>query len=154
MSTWGWKSDEQCYCYCSRYNLITVNTLKFSCCIILYIYTNFSFSLVPTVSVQVVENISPTLGQSGYSLICNITGELTDPAFVNPFINYRWTKKNDTTQTPIQVGVGSVLSFSSLRLSDAGQYTCQVMISSSYLNTITVNDSHDITYLSEFFVAV
>ena len=27
MSTWGWRSDEQRYCYCSRYSLITVNTL-------------------------------------------------------------------------------------------------------------------------------
>ena len=44
-------------------------------------------------------------------------------------ISYQWTKNNATTQT--QVGNDSnTLSFPSLRLSDAGRYTCQVTVGS------------------------
>lgn len=44
-------------------------------------------------------------------------------------ISYQWMKNNGTALT--QVGDSSdTLSFSSLRLSDAGQYTCQVTVGS------------------------
>ena len=61
------------------------------------------------------------LGESGYYLTCGVT--VTGAA--NPSITYQWTKNNGT-QT--QVGTDRVLSFSPLRLSDAGQYTCQATV--------------------------
>ena len=74
------------------------------------------------------------LGQSGYSLICGGT--------VNPSIAYQWTKNSGT-----QVGTDRVLSFSPLRLSDAGRYTCQATISPC---SITGMDTQDVTLQSEF----
>ena len=59
------------------------------------------------------------MGQN-YSLTCSVTVTGADAG--NPSITYQWTKNNGT-QT--QVGTDRVLSFSPLRLSDAGWYTCQ-----------------------------
>ena len=88
-------------------------------------------------SVQITSSGPPSLGQSGYSLTCDVTGAEN----LNSSITYQWTKDNGT-QTQIQVGGDPrVLSFSPLRLSDAGQYTCQVTVSSPY---------QDVTFLSEF----
>ena len=87
------------------------------------------------------------LGQSGYSHTCGVTGAEN----LNPSITYQWTKNNGTL-TQIQIGADpKVLSFSSLRFSDAGQYTCQTTVSSPFLNNdITMTDSQDITLQSEF----
>ena len=69
------------------------------------------------------------LGQSGYSLTCDVTGDEN----LNPTITYQWTRNNGTMT---QVGTNSnTLSFSSLSLSDAGRYTCSVTVSSPYLNS-------------------
>ena len=63
-------------------------------------------------------------GQS-CTLVCTMSGV----GGSNPTISYQWTKNNGTIQT--QVGNNSdTLSFSSLRLSDAGQYTCQITVGS------------------------
>jgi hypothetical protein len=80
------------------------------------------------------------LGQSGYSLTCNVA--VTGTA--NPSITYQWTKNNGTET---QVGTDRVLSFSPLRLSDAGRYTCQATVSPC---SITKMDTHDVTLQSEF----
>ncbi len=59
------------------------------------------------------------------TLVCSVSGIGSS----NPTITYRWIKNNGTA--PIQVGGNSnMLVFSSLRLSDAGQYTCQVTVGS------------------------
>ena len=86
------------------------------------------------------------LGQNGYSLTCTVSGAEN----LNPSTTYQWTKNNDT-QIEIKVGaIPQVLSFSPLRLFDAGQYTCQATVSSLYLNSsITVMDSQDVTLQSE-----
>ena len=86
------------------------------------------------------------MGQSGYSLMCGVTGAEN----LNPSVSYQWTKNNGTL-TQIQVGADpSVLSFSPLRLSDAGRYTCQATVSSPYLSSdITVMDTQDVTLQSE-----
>ena len=69
------------------------------------------------------------LGQSGYSLTCDVTGDEN----LNPTITYQWTQTNGTMT---QVGTNSnSLFFSSLSLSDAGRYTCSVTVSSLYLNS-------------------
>ena len=70
------------------------------------------------------------LGQTGYTLTCTVTGAEN----LSPTITYQWTRDNGTTQT--QVGTNSnTLSFSPLSLSDAGRYTCDVTVGSSYLNS-------------------
>ena len=74
------------------------------------------------VSVEITTSGAKVLGQSGYSLTCDVT--VTGTA--NPSITYQWTKNNGT-QT--QVGTDRVLSFCPLRLSDTGQYTCQATVS-------------------------
>ena len=49
-------------------------------------------------------------------------------------VNYNWTKDNGTAQTV--VGNSSTLFFSPLKLSDAGQYLCQVTIGSQIYDAI------------------
>ena len=87
------------------------------------------------------------LGQNGYSLICVVNGAEN----LNASIVYQWTKNNGT-QTQIQVGADpAVLSFSPLKLSTAGQYTCNITVSSLHLdNDITMKGSEDVTIQSKF----
>ena len=86
------------------------------------------------------------LGQS-YSLICGVTGAEN----LNSSITYQWTKNNGT-QTQVPNGA-KTLSFSTLRFSDAGQYSCQATVSSPYLkNFITIMDSQNVTLQSEFYI--
>ena len=80
------------------------------------------------------------LGQSSYSLTCGVT--VTGTAY--PSITYQWTKDNGN-QT-IQVGTGRVLSFSPLRLSDAGRYTCQATVN---LCSLTKMGIQNVTLQSE-----
>ena len=79
------------------------------------------------------------LGQNGYTLTCNVA---VDESLNS--ITYQWTQNNGT-QT--QVGTDRVLSFSPLRLSDAGQYTCQATVGPC---SITKMDTQDVTLQSEF----
>ena len=84
------------------------------------------------------------LGQSGYSLIC---GEIVTGT-ADPTITYQWTKNNGNgTQTPVGTD-DRELSFSPLRLSDAGQYTCQATVTSPC--SVTQMDTQDVTLQSKF----
>ena len=69
------------------------------------------------------------LGHTGYTLTCDVSG--TDN--LSPTITYQWTKYNGTTQT--QVGTTSTLTLSPLRFSDTGDYTCNVTVDSTLLNS-------------------
>ena len=102
--------------------------------------------VAPAITAQIITSGTLILGQSGYSLTCGVGGV----ANLNPSIIYQWTKNNGT-QTQIQVRPDpKILSFSPLRLSDAGRYTCQVTVSSPYLkNNFTLINSHDVTLQSE-----
>ena len=80
------------------------------------------------------------LGESGYYLTCGVT-----TGTENPSITYQWTKDNGT-QT--QVGTDRVLSFSPLRLSDAGRYTCRATVTVGQCSS-TGMDTQDITLQSE-----
>ena len=52
---------------------------------------------------------------------------------LGPSITYQWIKNNGTTQ--MQIGNNSQsLFFSNLRLSDAGEYSCQVNIHTQYIS--------------------
>ena len=98
-------------------------------------------------SVQITASGTSVFGQSGYSLTCGVTGAEN----LSPSVSYQWIKNNGT-QTQIHVGMDSqVLSFSPLRLSDVGRYTCQATVSSLYLNNyVTMMDTQDVTLQSEF----
>ena len=75
-----------------------------------------------------------------YQLTCSVSGAEN----FNPTIIYRWTKDSGSGQT--QVGANSnTLSFTPLRLADAGSYVCGVTVSSNYLlSDITAINSFDI----------
>ena len=84
------------------------------------------------------------VGQSGYSLTCGVTVTGAE----NPSLTYQWTK-NDGTHSQVQVGTDRVLSFSPLRVSDAGQYTCQATAVSSSCSITKMATDH-VTLQSEF----
>ena len=67
------------------------------------------------------------LGQNGYSLTCGVNGAEN----LNPTITYQWTKSDGPD---MQAGTNSILSFSTLRFFDAGQYTCRISVNSLFLN--------------------
>ena len=52
---------------------------------------------------------------------------------LNPVMSYSWTQSYGTSNHPVG-GNSSRLSLYSLRLSDAGIYTCMVTVSSAYLS--------------------
>ena len=85
---------------------------------------------------------SPALGNN-FILFCNVSGSEN----LNLIIYYQWMK-NNTTQ--LQDGTNSnSLSFSPFRLSDAGQYSCLVTVSSSYFDQdVTATDSLQVIYKS------
>ena len=62
--------------------------------------------------------------------MCIVIGIRSDSLIVN----YLWTKNNGTTQ--IVVGNSRTLFFSPLKLSDAGQYICEVTIGSQMYGAI------------------
>ena len=133
----------------ANHAMVTVNGMLF---FFLLLYVDFSFLPAPNISVQITTSGAPLLGQSGYSLTCGVNGA----GNLNPTITYQWIKNNGT-QAQIQIGANpKVLSFSPLRLSDAGQYTCQATVSSPYLNdSITMMASHSVnTFLSEFLFTI
>ena len=90
--------------------------LSFSACII----------LDPTINIS---NVGTNTAGGKYSLICMVTGG------IDKLIgNYNWTKDNGIAQTV--VGNSRTLFFSPLKLSDAGQYLCQVTIGSQIYDAI------------------
>ena len=86
------------------------------------------FSVVPNVTVQIDNGgLVPVAGQQ-YFITCNISGVKV----LDPSITYRWIKNNGSTH--MQTGNDSKsLFFSILKLSDAGEYSCQINIHSLYI---------------------
>ena len=86
---------------------------------------------------------TPTVGES-YSLTCTVTGADR----LNTTITYQWFKDNTMVSGETQ----STLSFSSLSLSDAGQYRCDVTVSSTLLSQSIINMSNtqDLTLQSKY----
>jgi hypothetical protein len=81
------------------------------------------FDLATSVNVQITGSVAtPALGQS-YSLTCEVSGAS------GPVSAYQWRKDGTVLSE-----TGPTLSFSSLSLSDAGQYTCQVSADGMILN--------------------
>ena len=73
-------------------------------------------------------NVHPPLIGQNYSLRCDILNS------VDFDYTFRW-KKGDTLLSE----VGQDLSFSELRLSDAGQYTCELMAMVTIVSSLLLN---------------
>ena len=85
------------------------------------------------------------VGQLGYSLSCFVSGADS----LNPTsTTYRWY--NESSNPRSQVGTTSTYSFTRLQPFHAGQYTCEVMIASPYLNEdLSQSMMQDITLQSK-----
>ena len=78
---------------------------------------------INAVTVQIGENTAPQIGLSDYTLTCSISG------IVDRNATYRWIKDSNTQIWNSTGTNSSILSFASpLKLSDAGNYTCEVSI--------------------------
>ena len=90
-----------------------------------------------------VSGDTPTVGEN-YSLTCTVTGADR----LNPTITYQWFKNNTMVSGETQ----STLSFFSLSLCDAGQYSCDVTVSSTLLSQSIINmsNTHDLTFQSKY----
>ena len=98
------------------------------------------------ITVEVISPSDPPAAGERYSLMCTVTGVDS----LNPTINYQWFK---TTTNRTQVGTNSpILTFDPLVLSDAGQYSCEVTVSSSLLSqdTIIVSKNYHLKFFSKF----
>ena len=84
---------------------------------------------VPTLSVNITSKGNVISGGQAFSLKCMISGAEA----LNSILTYQWTKSNSTGRMQVVGSNTSTFSFSSLRLSDAGQYSCQVIVRSRYL---------------------
>lgn len=78
----------------------------------------------PIVSLQISDGGDPpTVGQN-YTLNCHVSGAET----IQVFISYKWTKYSNSTESHT-LSNSSKLFFSPLRLSNAGNYSCQINVS-------------------------
>ena len=74
-------------------------------------------------------NESLVVGQTGYTLTCDVSGADN----LNQSIMYRWIKNDGSTQTPVGTN-SNALTLSSVGLSNVGDYTCSLSVSSYLLN--------------------
>ncbi len=83
---------------------------------------------------------SPMAGQS-FTLTCSLTGGDS----LSPTVSYQWRRGESLlTNSPI-------LHFDSLYLSDVGQYSCVVILSSSLLDQeYTVTGTYNIEFISKY----
>ena len=72
---------------------------------------------VPSLSIQIVDNGTTPVAGLNYSLSCKLSG--IDSSITS--MTYEWRKDGSLLSE-----MGTLLSFSPLRLSDAGQYSCTV----------------------------
>ena len=80
-------------------------------------------------SVLIIFSGVETAGEN-YNLVCHLLGIDQSQSMVS----YQWTKSNSTSQT--QVGTTNTLSFTPLKLSDAGQYICTVTVDNEMYGAI------------------
>ena len=87
----------------------------------------------PMMTVAVSGDGIPAAGQS-YTLTCSVSGASVT--------TYQW-RKDGTVLSETR----PILSFSPLRLSDAGQYTCEVTV-----NSITLTDDENVVIMSKISI--
>ncbi len=86
------------------------------------------------------------VGQTDNTLTCDVLGADN----LNPTITHQWTRDDGNTLT--QVGTDSTLTLSSLKFSDGGDYTCNVTVNSTFLNSnisTSSDNSQRVTIQSE-----
>lgn len=86
----------------------------------------------PVITVDVKSSVDP-IPENPIFLICNISGH---ESLTKSVVTYEWSKMTE----PIE-NVSSILYFSCLTLSHAGEYTCKVTIKSVDLLTNLSNSS-------------
>lgn len=98
------------------------------------------FFVVPTIEVLIVDRVTPTIGQR-YNLICSVYGV---EHFLTPTITYQWTKSNGSITHWARINTdSSILEIPFFRISDTGQYTCQVTLKSLHVE-INAADSWNV----------
>ena len=96
---------------------------------------NYAFFYLELTFLTEIGSTGATVAGQSYNLHCNVTGIEK----FSPILSYKWTKNNGTLTN---VGSNSnILTFSPLRLSDAGQYICHVTASSDVTNERVTNAS-------------
>ena len=99
----------------------------------------------PSVSVVITPTDTAVVGQS-YSLSCSVSGADS----LSPTSTYRWY--NESSNPRSQVGTTSTYTLNPLRPYHVGQYTCEVTITSPYLNgALRQSMMQDITVQSKIF---
>ena len=90
---------------------------------------------VPNIEVEITNSGGNLLLGEDYNLTCTING--ADK--LNPVLNYGWIQNGTILDNKT-----NILSFSSFRLSDAGNYSCTVTICSQYINeSIMINSDNE-----------
>ena len=115
-------AHQSCLLYMWAVYLIQSVTESCHACTLLA-HTCHTHIYINAVTVQIGENTAPQIGLSDYTLTCSISG------IVDRNATYRWIK-DSSTQIWNSTGTNSsILSFASpLKLSNAGNYTCEVSI--------------------------
>ena len=91
----------------------------------------FFLTPAPLISVHIIGSVAtPTVGQS-YTLTCSVSGASVT--------TYQWRKDGSAIQDTTEM-----LSFSLLRASDAGQYTCRVTV-----DGVVYSDEQDVVITSK-----
>ena len=115
-----------------------------SCMQIWYYYKSVFFLSVPVDILQIATSGPSILGHN-YTLTCKAL--VAD--YLCPFVSYRWTKENGTVTQP----ENRTITFSPLRLSNGGQYTCHVTVCSfRFNNEVTVTKTHELIIQSKSIV--
>ena len=85
----------------------------------------------PTINVTITPSSGqiPNVGNT-FSITCAVFGLHLDS--VEPVFTYQWTNHSDDSVTISSFEDRSTISFASLKLSNAGQYTCIVNVSSEH----------------------
>ena len=88
-----------------------------------------SYSIVPEISAKIEPGDSQKqMTGHSFSLTCVVTGT----TLLNPVISYQWFKAMSSL---MRNDSNPVLSFESLLLSDAENYSCRINVSSPFLNS-------------------
>ena len=100
---------------------------------------------VPRISVEIMDGGASPMLKKSYSLQCKVLGPGINHT---TSITYQWIKNCSNSTLSQNEMNSSILTFSSIRLSDAGQYICLVTASySSSYNYIAISTSQPLGIL-------